>query len=211
MFGANFRVTPKQNTNSIFQAMKKANFSSINFGLESGNDRIRKEILNRYYSNADIIRVINQAKENGLRTLTYNLIGLPGETLTKFKDTIACNRACLPDAIKLHVFFPYPGTKLYHLCKNKGMLNYKIDERQERYQTILDLKGFSRNQIQKEFIWFNYNVYRGFKPWYKLIATVIFTKFITTHPLLHLFYGELESHTYLKYIKRIISRTFRLR
>ncbi|MFQ5979778.1 MAG: B12-binding domain-containing radical SAM protein, partial [Candidatus Heimdallarchaeota archaeon] len=137
-FELNLRITPNKDFEPLFRALKKANFRSVNFGLESGSERIRKEILNRNYSNTDIINAIRLAKKHGLRTLTYNLIGLPGETLADFKETLACNRKSLPDGAKLHIFFPYPGTKLYDLCKEKGLLDHKLDGKLERRRAVLN-------------------------------------------------------------------------
>src|SRR3989338_6982968 len=54
-FGANLRVAPNSDLESIFNAFKQANFRFVNIGLESGSEKVRREILRRNYSNEDII------------------------------------------------------------------------------------------------------------------------------------------------------------
>jgi radical SAM superfamily enzyme YgiQ (UPF0313 family) len=125
---------------------------------------VRKEILKRYYSNEDIIRTEKLPRRYGLNVFMYAMVGIVGETLDDFKETIDCCRECQPDYISLSIFFPYPGTALYQVCKEKGLLDGKIDLRNERRRAILDLPGFSKRQIQKQFNWFYYHVYKGYRP-----------------------------------------------
>lgn len=192
-FGTNLRIMPYADLNSLFGALKKSNFKFINIGLESGSERVRREILNRHYSNRDIIDAVRLAKEHGLKIALFNMLGIPGETLDDFMETIEVNRACLPDMHFTAIFYPYPGTKLYSLCKEKGLLREIRDPGfVERRNAPLDLPGFSKRQIQKSYIWFNYNVYRGNQPIYKLLA--------------HVLRAELERKSYLNYLYRSITR-----
>jgi radical SAM superfamily enzyme YgiQ (UPF0313 family) len=94
------------------------------------------------------------------------MVGIVGETLNDFKETIDCCRACQPDYISHSIFFPYPGTALYEVCKEKELLHGKIDPRKERRRAILGLPGFSQRQIQRQFNRFYYNVYKGYRPEY---------------------------------------------
>lgn len=183
LFGVNLRIVPNINFEPLLRALKNSNFIFVNIGLESGSERIRKKILKRYYSNDDIIKFVRMAKKIGLKVFTYNMVGIPGETLTDFKKTIECNRKCLPNRVNLSIFFPYPGTVLYDICKEKGLLNHKIYENIERNKAIFNLEGFSKKQIQKEYEWFNYNIYKGFKPFYKTLGSVL-SKKRYRHPII---------------------------
>ncbi|MFX1254421.1 MAG: B12-binding domain-containing radical SAM protein [Promethearchaeota archaeon] len=200
-FGVNLRITSKQNFEPLFAALKKANFRFVNIGLESGNEKIRKEILRRNYSNKDFLRTVQLLKSYGLEFSTYNMIGIPEETLSDFKMTIACNRTALPNWMNVYIFFPYPGTDLYALCKEKGLLNHEIDER-ERVKASLDLNKFSRQQIQKEFDWFYYNVYRGYKPLYLYLGMVFYIK-MRNIVVFNRIYCKLTSFPFLKKIERL--------
>lgn len=207
-FSVNFRVNPYRPNNrlgELFAALKDSNFHFIDIGLESGNEKIRREVLKRNYSNDDFIKTVELAREYGLRVSFYNLIGIPGETLDDFKETVNLNRKLLPDWHALSIFYPYPGTDLHRLCKEKGLLKEAFhDTEMERCKATLDLPGFSKKQIQKEFIWFDYNVYKGQKPFYKLIAKVAANKLNSSYRL-YKFYALLNQLAFFEYFKKILA------
>ncbi len=205
-YGVNLRIVPKIGFEPLFQALNRANFRFINIGIESGSERVRTRILKRFYSNKDIIDSINLAKKYGLKVSTYNLIGIPEETYEDFEKTINCNRICLPDWIQLSIFFPYPGTELYNVCREKGLLRSNIDERMERRRAILNMEDFSKKHIQKEFEWFYYKVYRGFKPLYLILARVLFSK-LNSNPLFNRLYRIITSFSMFKQIESYFDKS----
>jgi anaerobic magnesium-protoporphyrin IX monomethyl ester cyclase len=191
-FGVNMRVTRNADFNDLFAAFKRSNFHFINIGLESGSDRVRREILKRDYSNQDIINTVALARKYGLKVALNNMIGFPGETLEDFKKTVEINRTCLPDWCNTYIFIPYPGTDLHSLCKKQGLLKGPLDAEMERRKATLDIPGFPKKQIQKSYVWFAYYVYKGHKPIYKILAIVLRSK--------------LHSKYYLNYFYRLITR-----
>ncbi|MFH1454187.1 MAG: radical SAM protein [Armatimonadota bacterium] len=170
-YGANLRIIPGVDYSGLFNSLKKANFEFVNIGLESGNGRIREEILKRRYSNEDIIKAVKQARVAGLKVNLYMMVGLPTETPCDFKETIQCARECSPDEARLGIFYPYPGTELYNLCEEQGLISNNSYTGMERKKAFLDLPGFSRHKIQKEFDWFYYNIYKGRRP---LLSNIIY-------------------------------------
>lgn len=201
-YSTNLRITPNIDLNSLFAAFKKSNFSMVKIGLESGSERIRREILKRNYSNQDIINTVSLARKYDLKVFFYNLIGIPGETLNDFKETIKINRQCLPDITIPHVFFPYPGTELYSLCEHLKLLPNVSDTSLERCKATLSLPGFSKKQIQNSYVWFEYNVYKGRKPMHKILLKVLVSKLIS-NTLLHGIYRKI---TYLTFVKQLRKR-----
>jgi anaerobic magnesium-protoporphyrin IX monomethyl ester cyclase len=160
-FGTNIRISPGLDIDNMFKAFKKANFRFVNIGLESGSERVRREILNRNYSNADIIKAVKLAREYGLQVSFLNMLGLPGETLEDFNETIGMNRLCQPDWMGYSIFYPYPGTELYEQCRLNGFLNEPMQFDNERVKAAMNLPGFSKKQIESSYIWFEFNVYKG--------------------------------------------------
>jgi len=119
---------------------------------------------------------VESAKNHGLQIALYNMVGIPGETLEDFRETIEVNRRCLPDWHQTSIFFPYPGTDLYNLCREQGLLDKPLDTYMERAKAILDLPGFSKKQIQSSYDWFDFHVYKGRIPLYKRLVRVFFLK-----------------------------------
>ena len=201
-YGVNIRVVPNADFTRLFAACRESNFRFINIGLESGSEKVRREILKRNYSNKDIISVTRSAREAGLKVAFFNMIGMPGETLADFEETVKINRLCLPDWHMTGIFFPYPGTEIHQTAVKLGLLDKKIASEMERSKAILDLPGFSREQIQQSFEWFDYYVYRGHKPLYVLLIRVALNKLRSRRYLIALYrrvtgYGVLKKVKYL--------------
>ncbi len=182
-FGANLRVTPNSDYEDLFTKLAEANFRFVNIGLESGSERIRREVLNRRYSNQDIVNAVKAARRHGMQVGIYNLIGLPGETPRDFRRTVEVNRLCQPDWFLLSVFFPYPGTELYERCTKLGLLDKPLDSYLERRRPVLELPGFSKRQVGRRRDWFPLMVYRGHRPLKELLWLVSMAKIYSNHRL----------------------------
>ena len=198
-YGVNLRVIPGVDYSRLFKAFKTANFKFVNIGLESGSQRVREEILRRHYSNDDIINTVSLAKNIGLKVRMPVMVGIPGETLEDFKETIKCCRQCQADEYQLSIYFPYPGTDLYDYSKEKGLLPPKIKIMMERTKPVLDMPDFPKSEIQKQYIWFYYNVYKGYKPLHVLLKKVIMRAIST-----NFIYGKLRRYTFVKKIEEKI-------
>lgn len=195
-FGVNLAVTRNIINNvELFEAFNRANIKFVNIGLESGCERIRSEILRRpRYTNKDIIEFCSQAQKYSIKVNMYVLIGLPGETLPDFKETVKCVRECQPQHLFLSIYHPYPGTDLYDMAVKMGVLNEEnIQVRAERKKSYLDLPGFSKFQIKKEYLLFYYNVYKRKWPVWRIIAHSA-RMAISAYPGLNSIYRYLLNH-----------------
>jgi radical SAM superfamily enzyme YgiQ (UPF0313 family) len=204
-FGANLRITPNADLENLFVACKKCNFRFINIGLESGSERVRREILKRNYSNEDIINAVVSARKHGLKIALFNMIGIPGETIGDFKETVKINRICLPDWHFTSIFFPYPGTDLYFLCKEQGLLKKPLDTEIERMKATLDLPGYTKKQIEKSYIWFDYYVYKGRKPIYKILGLVLKSK-LRSKSYLNIFLKKLSRLIFFNWLRNVLRK-----
>lgn len=91
-------------------------------GIESGNERFRREVLNRRMSNRRIIDAFASCRAQGMKTVSTNMFGLPLEDSSMVLDTIRVNGRCRPDTIQVSTFIPYPGTELHALCVKEGLI-----------------------------------------------------------------------------------------
>jgi len=204
-FGVNLRIAPGIDFDRLFAACKRANVSFVNVGLESGSERLRREILKRHYSNDDVRKVVALARDQGLRIILYNQVGLPGETLSDFQETVKMNRECEPDWYYLEIFCPYPGTELHDLCVANGWVGHNLDLRMERSKAVMDQPGFSRRQTQSSYTWFDYHVHRGKKSIWKILPHVAARK-LKSHPGLYYLYRRLTRHGPLRRLKEMAKR-----
>lgn len=149
-------------TEEICKQLKNANCRRVNIGIESGNPRIRQEVLNRKMTNEQIINAFKMIKNAGLKTKSFNMIGFPEETPKDFQDTIDLNKKIQPDSVILNIFDPYPGTPLGERCKKERLIDYKRMESKfiPKTDTVLNLPQFSRKEIKKFYKIFAYEVYK---------------------------------------------------
>ncbi len=93
--------------------MKWAGCEEMGLGVESADDRVL-DLNNKKETVFDHINAIKILKEAGIRSKTYFIAGLPGETDETLKINQAFFAACKPDKWTLSTFTPYPGTEIYN-------------------------------------------------------------------------------------------------
>ncbi len=131
----------------ILKWLKDAGCSEIKIGVEAGNDHIRMEVLGRKITKEQIINTFKIIKEAGLNATSFNMIGIPFETEENIKETIELNREIQPYRMGVSIFRPYPGTKLYELCKNNKWISDRKIESYFEDISILDLPTISAKKI----------------------------------------------------------------
>ena len=132
----------------LCENLSRAHCTQINFGIESGNEWLRKNILKRKMSNEQIIRAFDTAHKFGLKTLSYNMIGLPYETPEMIWETINLNKRCAPSRIVISFFYPYPGTELYEVCQKEGFLSERYS-RSFVSESVLELPTVTKKELEK--------------------------------------------------------------
>ncbi len=124
----------------FIQDLKEAGCCRIQFGIESGNDYVRRDIMRRKMSNKQIIKAFDIVHRYGIKTNAINIIGVPGETEEMIWDTIKLNRRIKPSSSGVNIFYPYKGTKLGDKCFKEGLVNGKLyySFSKERRETVLN-------------------------------------------------------------------------
>jgi radical SAM superfamily enzyme YgiQ (UPF0313 family) len=204
-FGTNVRILRKKRLRDMFEGFARAGFSHINVGLESGSEKVRREVLKRNYSNEELLQAFDDARSAGLRINAYNLIGVPGETPADFRQTIEVNRRACPDESRLSIFYPYPGTDLHQICVDRGLRIQLGEENAERYRAPLGLPEFPNRQVERYFRWFDFMVYRGKRPLSTLLRSYL-SKRLAAHPRLLRWYRSHTNHGALLLVKRALKR-----
>jgi anaerobic magnesium-protoporphyrin IX monomethyl ester cyclase len=114
-FGCSIR--PEAVTKRKIELLKKMGCVAGTVGIESGNPRIRKEVLNRRISDEQIEETINNLIDANIRVTTFNMIGLPGETREDIFQTIKFNKSLNIEAANVYIIYPYPGTFIHEKYK----------------------------------------------------------------------------------------------
>ncbi len=101
--------------------MKKSGCYRITFGIESGNQEIRRWV-GKPYDLGQAKKLIKYANQIGMWTLTTNIIGFPYESRSQIEDTI---KYAIDSDVDFAFFFrlsPRPGTPVYKVFEKEGWL-----------------------------------------------------------------------------------------
>jgi radical SAM superfamily enzyme YgiQ (UPF0313 family) len=105
----------------------------VKFGVESGSERIRRQILQRRMKNDSIVKAIATAHQYGLHTSVFLMIGLPAETQADVMETIYLMARARPGRYRWSFFFPFPGTQAYELSAQGNYIDFEKMARMENF------------------------------------------------------------------------------
>jgi len=157
-FICNYRanlVTPE-----IVRMLRRAGCYQMFFGVESGNDYIRNQVLNRHMSREKIEQAFEACREAGIKTVAYNMVGLPYEDKSRVLDTIKLNARIKADHSLSPVYYPYPDTPLFETAVREGWVPPAYDYREDRF---VDQPTLPREQLYFARYYFRpfVRIYRG--------------------------------------------------
>jgi radical SAM superfamily enzyme YgiQ (UPF0313 family) len=138
----------------MLQKLKDAGCSAIKLGVETGNEKLRLEVLGRKTSNAEIIKFFRTAHEVGLKTWIFNMVGIPGETLDTIEETMELNYIIKANHVQVTMFYPFPGTKLYELCRENGYLGAQESPSVFYEYSVLNLPTIGVDELHQAFLRF---------------------------------------------------------
>jgi len=105
--------------------MKQAGCIRSAFGVESGNQEILDSVIGKRLTLEQVRAAFKAAKEVGMETIGFFMIGLPGETEETMEDTICFAIELDPVVANFSMATPFPGTEMSRIVKEKGRLLVK--------------------------------------------------------------------------------------
>ncbi|HRY86171.1 MAG TPA: radical SAM protein, partial [Candidatus Omnitrophota bacterium] len=93
----------------------------ISMGVETGNEGMRYGLLNKKVADAKFEEAARRIHQHGVKVLTTNIIGFPGETLDNAFETISFNQKIKTDVVYFSVFQPYPQLPLTKKMEASGV------------------------------------------------------------------------------------------
>lgn len=111
-------------SNRLLDSIKNSGCTRLLMGIESGNDRVLKELVNKSVTKDEIFKVATQISDYGILGSYTFIVGFPGESDDEREDTFRFieklwNLKTKPET-RVHIFTPYPGTELYNLAVQNG-------------------------------------------------------------------------------------------
>lgn len=132
----------------LLRALAAAGCRHIVYGVESGSERVRRDIMRRSATNQRFRDVFRWTREAGIMATANYMIGTPGERIDEMEETIALHLELQPTDFGYFVFYPYPGTALFQECLAKGYLPEDWRERPAVHsRSMLRLPGVTQEEI----------------------------------------------------------------
>lgn len=156
--------------------LKEAGCKIVKFGIESGSDRIRRRVLNRYMTNQDIEKAFAAADKFHLHTSAFVMIGLPHEAKEDLMETVKLLSRIKPGRFRWSLFFPYVGTRAYSIAEEQCAIDFDKMSRLDNFtdETCMDL-GTDMNLLvekAKECLCAFVNAYAGLPPYADIVSRI---------------------------------------
>lgn len=145
---------------SIASLLKLMGCKVVKMGVESGNVRIRNQVLNRNIPDKVLIRDFELARQHGLMPQAFNMIGLPTETRENMLETARLNAQLRAYIVWVSTFMPYPGTVLDKFCQDQDLINPDRwdDVRSYRGGSVLREKTFTYLELEQMRVMFRWQL-----------------------------------------------------
>ncbi len=112
-----FEAHPANTTEAHLETLFDAGFRRLSLGIQDFDPKVQR-VINRWQTEADVQRVMLDARRIGYTSINFDLIyGLPLQTLQSVQATVTKSLAMLPDRISFysyaHVPWMQPGQRHY--------------------------------------------------------------------------------------------------
>ena len=103
----------------MLTALADAGCASLHIGIEAGSERVQK-LMNKNLNLGKIPPMLKRARQLGIQTRGYFMLGFPGETLEEMDQTIRFARSLPLDWASFTITTPNPGTEIYAQGQAEG-------------------------------------------------------------------------------------------
>jgi magnesium-protoporphyrin IX monomethyl ester (oxidative) cyclase len=142
----------------LLKKMKQSGANSIFVGVESGDQNVLDNVICKSLDLNRVVQFAKDAKQIGLKTGAFYIIGFPGETKETILRTVdfALELKRKYD-VGMHLFMATPsyGTRLYEDCKAKGYIQQDLtwnafaEARQPKGMSLITTNEFTPVQVKE--------------------------------------------------------------
>lgn len=145
-------------TRNLLKKMKRSGCQSVFFGIESGDQYVLDNIIDKSLNLKDVIKVAKICKEIGINTAAFYIIGFPGEKKKHMLRTVELALRLKKEydvGMLLHIATPSLGTRLYKECKEKGFIQEDLtsrafaEVRQTRGMPLITTEDFMASEVKE--------------------------------------------------------------
>lgn len=127
--------------------LKKMNCVSISIGIETGNTQLRRNVLKRTETEIEIVQAVQRLHDAGIRTSSFNMLGIPFETRKTVMDTVELNRRSNVQYPNTVFFYPLENTELRKIAIENGFFEEKKAAVFDDLRPSLKLRDISEEEL----------------------------------------------------------------
>lgn len=106
----------------VLEALKSVGLTQLVLSVESGSNRVLREIMHKPLDLSIVSRVIADCRDLGISADVAILIGLPGETKQDIEDTRAFLKTLDATWFRINLATPLVGSEMLEVCLDKNYL-----------------------------------------------------------------------------------------
>jgi len=109
----------------LLALMRRAGCHRLSFGVESGSEHVLEK-MRKGIDLERVEKVFSWCRREGIITLADFMIGNLGETIEDIDKTLDLMKKINPDYVQFSICSPYPGTPLYELALQRGLISSDV-------------------------------------------------------------------------------------
>ncbi len=130
------------------RAMKRAGCWIVAFGVESG-DQAALDLMRKNARVEDVKPAIDLCRGVGVKSSIYLLLGFPWDTRESVRKNMRFAREIDPDVLEYFYIYPFPGTELYRMAVQEGLLEDGVIPRQAYDSPAMATKNLSIEDLRR--------------------------------------------------------------
>lgn len=140
-------ISDAANGTEKLKMLKEAGIHHMSFGMEHGNEKFRREVVDRDYTNEDAIAALKNPGKLDIPFTINNIIGFPDETRELAMDTVEINRQIDSFNLSCSTMAPFQGTAIRALSEKRGYIDPELISPPNAHMSTLNMPNFTKEQI----------------------------------------------------------------
>ena len=125
----------------VAKALSRAGCTDLYFGVESGSERIRNEVIKKKVTDQQISKAVALCRKYKILSNLFLMVGFPGETRKEMEETVRIGSKVKADMVGIHITIPLPGTEIFNYCLKNNKIPADIIDRYARGDMGIGFRG----------------------------------------------------------------------